>query len=352
MVTAFFFVCIGAVSAAVNHDNSDLVQKTQLLLNLASNFTEADNDFTNPRPNSAFFPLAKSRTENEKIKRLNYSIINSEDHAEKITGRLRTWRGFEDIDTSAVLSFVNLLLDSFSSLPSDLQTSIFESTLNLDDLQMLPLGWQYLLPHQFYEEVELSGADYASLVNNSPGNSALLFKIAMVVRDQSNVKKQQFINSLNMPDHFREDLGYILGYRWGIEEEADATEDFKMETLLHLPPDVIMMITEATFDALNLSEKLTDTTTWALASPQSKLAWYTVFDKYVGWKEIAGTPRNVEKHGHLMSGAPMDRLRELKDQKTIETSLLADVLDRTNMNPIRVGLVTNLKCLVVLCIYI
>merc|ERR1719470_800704 len=158
----------------------------------------------------------------------------------------------------------------------------------------------------------------------------------MVLRDESNIKKQQFINSLNMPDHFREDLGYILGYRWGVEEESDATEDFKMETFLHLPPDVIMGISEATFESLNLPEKLTDTTKWDLASPESKVAWYTVFEKYNGWGEIAGTPRHVRIHGHLMSGAPMDKLRELKDQKTIETSLFADVLDRTDMNPIRV----------------
>eukprot|EP00091_Calanus_sinicus_P004862 TRINITY_DN1522_c1_g1_i1.p1 TRINITY_DN1522_c1_g1~~TRINITY_DN1522_c1_g1_i1.p1 ORF type:complete len:1087 (-),score=342.03 TRINITY_DN1522_c1_g1_i1:65-3325(-) len=253
-----------------------------------------------------------------------------------ITDHLRTWRGFDEIDVTVVLSFVNLLLDSFSSLPEDLQSSLFEATLNADDLQKLPLGWQYLLPHQFFEEVDLSGADYASLVNSSPGNSALLFKIAMVLRDETIVKKQDFVNALNIPDHFREELGYIVGYRWGIEEEADATEDFKMDTLLHLPSDVIMGINEATFVSLDLAEKLTNITHWYLASPETNVAWYTVFEKYNGWEEIAGTPRHVLIHGHLMSGAPMDKLRELKDQETVETNLIAAVLERTNMNSIRV----------------
>eukprot|EP00091_Calanus_sinicus_P004867 TRINITY_DN1522_c2_g1_i1.p1 TRINITY_DN1522_c2_g1~~TRINITY_DN1522_c2_g1_i1.p1 ORF type:complete len:131 (-),score=32.09 TRINITY_DN1522_c2_g1_i1:29-421(-) len=129
MVTVFLFLYFGAVFASVTHEEYDLKEETKILLNLATNFTEADNDFTNPRPNSAFFPLEKSRTENEKIKRLNYSVINSEDHTKMITDHLKTWRGFEEIEVGAVMSFVNLLLDSFSSLPEDLQTSLFEATL-------------------------------------------------------------------------------------------------------------------------------------------------------------------------------------------------------------------------------
>eukprot|EP00092_Neocalanus_flemingeri_P002648 GFUD01002836.1.p1 GENE.GFUD01002836.1~~GFUD01002836.1.p1 ORF type:complete len:1672 (-),score=322.02 GFUD01002836.1:132-4439(-) len=109
-----------------------------------------------------------------------------------------------------------------------------------------------------------------------------------------------------------------------------------MSTLLHLPSDVVMGINNATFDNLNIADKLEDTSMWGLASPQSKVAWFTKFEGRKGWREVAGTPHHMVRHGHLLSGAPLDKLRELKGNKEIETSLLAQVLDNTEMNPLRV----------------
>jgi len=336
MVVALSVLILSVVVGINSQESTEPDEQSRILLDLASAFTAADDDFTVPRQQSTYFPLTKSRSKNERINRLNYTEINSVEYRQKITGELRTWRGFEDLEATAMLSLIDLLFDSFSKLSTDVKTSLLQSKLSISDLQELPLGWQYLLPHQYFENVELNGAAYAGLVNAAPGNTALLYKIALVLRDESVVKKQEFMDNINLPDVFREDLGYILGYRWGIEDEDAATEDFQMATLLHIPTDVLMVINEATFEGLNLSYKLEDTSKWGLASPQAKVAWYTLFDKTVGWREIGGTPHHVIKHGHLMSGAPMDRLRELKDQQDIETSLLAEVLSNTNMDPVRV----------------
>ena len=57
----------------------------------------------------------------------------------------------------------------------------------------------------------------------------------------------------------------------------------------------------------------------------------------MGWKDVGGTPYHVVKHGHLMSGAPLERLKALRGQQHVETSLLAEMLVQTPMDPIRVS---------------
>eukprot|EP00092_Neocalanus_flemingeri_P041336 GFUD01045010.1.p1 GENE.GFUD01045010.1~~GFUD01045010.1.p1 ORF type:complete len:1669 (+),score=312.22 GFUD01045010.1:50-5056(+) len=326
---------VAAVSALSDED-LEPGQEVQILKSLALKFRTAENDFTQASPNSAYFPFVKSRKENERIKRLNSSTVNSDVYMKKITEQLKTWRGFEEIDSAVALTYANLMFETFYNLSPDLRASFLQSSMSADDLQKLPLSWQYLLPHQFYDDLGLDGAGFAELVNSSPGNTAMLYKIAMVLRDESVAMRDAFMNNLNLPDQYREDMGYILGYRWGIESEADSNFDYTMSTLLHLPSDVVMGINNATFDNLNIADKLEDTSMWGLASPQSKVAWFTKFEGRKGWREVAGTPHHMVRHGHLLSGAPLDKLRELKGNKEIETSLLAEVLDNTEMNPLRV----------------
>merc|ERR1712179_514400 len=58
-----------------------------------------------------------------------------------------------------------------------------------------------------------------------------------------------------------------------------------------------------------MGSKLEDKSSWEHASQQARVAWYTLFDKYMGWKDVGGTPYHVVKHGHLMSGAPLIKLK-------------------------------------------
>ena len=48
-------------------------------------------------------------------------------------------------------------------------------------------------------------------------NSGLLYKVALLIRDKADQVKDKFINSLLLPTVFRDDLAYILGYRWGLD---------------------------------------------------------------------------------------------------------------------------------------
>ena len=166
---------------------------------------------------------------------------------------------------------------------------------------------------------------------------AMLYKMAIVMRNANNAKKQQFMEAINLSGQVREDFGYIIGYRWSLADEVLASDDLELSTFLHVPSDVVMDINMTNFESLNLSTKLEDKSSWQHASQQAKVAWYTLFDKYMGWKDVGGTPYHVVKHGHLMSGAPLTKLKVLKGQQGIETSLLAEVLEQTPLDPIRVS---------------
>jgi len=329
-----FFVGVLFIFQVYAEENSsaiDPVDKSRILQDFATTFISSYDDFINPRKQSLFFPLTKARAMNEKLGRYDNLNINSEEYANKITASLKTWRGFDEIGLDFAQPFLELLVTTLTDLGN--QENVSLSSLDFEEIQKLPRGWQYLLPRHLSNE--MTGYKCASLVNAAPGNTAMLFKMAIAMRDADLSKKQQFMGAISLPEKYLADLGYILGYRWGIAEEESASEDFKMSTLLHVPSDELMKINEATFESLNLSYKLEDRTKWHQANEQARVAWFTLFEKYEGWMDVGGTPYHVVKHGHLMSGAPMQRLRGLKKQKVIETSLLAEVLDKTPLDPIR-----------------
>jgi len=321
-----------SMTHAVSQENLTAnLDESKIILQLASSFFTSNDDFLVPRQHSTYFPLTNAKAVNKRLGRYNYDTINSEEHENKITGSLRTWRGFPDLrKVNLRLPFMDLMLTTFSTL-FPLEEDL--SRLQFEGVQSLPRGWQYLLPRQVYSS--LDALSLANLVNTAPSNMAMLYKMAISMRNANNAKKQQFMEAINLSGQVREDLGYIIGYRWSMADNVLASDDLKMSTLLLIPSDVVMDINMTNFELLNLSSKLEDKSSWEHASQQARVAWYTMFDKYMGWKDVGGTPYHVVKHGHLMSGAPLLKLKGLKGQQDIETPLLAEIIEQTPLDSIR-----------------
>merc|ERR1719234_2415232 len=139
-------------------------------------------------------------------------------------------------------------------------------SMEQEEIENLPLAWQYLLPHVFYDGLKLEGEAWAKIVNKRPLNSALLFKVALILRDEDDLVKDRFIHKLKLPENYRDDLGYILGYRWGISQSAVA-KDFNMVTLLHLPVDIVMQIRPEQYLSMDIPNLLKDHEAWEDATP-------------------------------------------------------------------------------------
>ena len=52
---------------------------------------------------------------------------------------------------------------------------------------------------------------------------------------------------------------------------------------------------------------------------------------------MAGSAQGLMALGHLMAGAPLHLLENI-DKNALDASLLADVLNKTNTNPLRVSM--------------
>ena len=324
-----------ATNVVGNENRTTDLDESRILLQLSSSFLISNDDFLVSRRQSTFFPLTNAKAVNKRLGRYNFNNINSEEHEDKITGSLRTWRGFPDLSKNPELPFVDLLLTTFSKLFPTQEDDL--PSLGSEEIQALATGCQYLLPSQVYSTTD--PLELANLVNKSPGNNAMLFKMAIALRNANNSKKQKFMNAINLSWEVQEDLGYIIGYRWSVADEVSASvdNDLELSSLVNVPSDVVMDISMPSFETLNLSKKLEDKSVWEHVSQQGRVAWYTLFDKYMGWQDVGGTPYHVVKHGHLMSGAPLERLKALRGQQHVETSLLAEMLVQTPMDPIRVS---------------
>ena len=102
---------------------------------------------------------------------------------------------------------------------------------------------------------------------------------------------------------------------------------------------------------------LEDDEAWHGASSRHQALWFTKFLQESGWNWVAGDQEHLALHGHLLAGAPLDRwvkeililiLMLLKYFKTsfsrleqiskdLGEGLVADVLEETTMNSLRVS---------------
>jgi hypothetical protein len=63
--------------------------------------------------------------------------------------------------------------------------------------------------------------------------------------------------------------------------------------------------------------------------------WFTKFLAESGWGEVGGSAAALEQRGHVLTGAPLDRLRNLTNTSHGGANIAA-ILNQTDMNPLRV----------------
>ena len=80
-----------------------------------------------------------------------------------------------------------------------------------------------------------------------------------------------------------------------------------------------------------MREMLKDVEEWSEASQCGKVAWFTKFLKEDGWEAVAGSAQGLMALGHLMAGAPLHLLENI-NKNALDASLLADVLNKTDIN--------------------
>ena len=314
--------------------------REEFLMKVASEFSKSKSDFVEVKNNSAYFPLDKSRMLNEELDRHNYEQINLRNYSHDISKRLKVWRGFNSLSIDTMAVHFESLFNEYSDLPEDIRESLLKSILDFEKIKSLPAGWQYLLPNIYFENLELDGSQYANIAKDFSFNMGIVYKVASVIREDSEEVKEAFISSLSMPTEYRSELGYILGYRWNIDEKVNNIDGFGLATLLFLPVDVLLRMNRTTYDALNLSEKLNDVELWNGVSLESKIAIVSLVLKF----EDSPDSLLTDSHGHLLAGAPRNYFDVLKERvnrensffKTIESGFFKDIMLRTSFDVLRV----------------
>ena len=74
-------------------------------------------------------------------------MIDAPNFGEQISSYVSMWRGFPRIAEQEVESDLELLFNQSTVL----KNKIMANDLSKNEVQALPLGWQYLLPHNFYD---------------------------------------------------------------------------------------------------------------------------------------------------------------------------------------------------------
>jgi len=315
------------------HAAGAVTDAEQRILNeLAEKFLSSDSDFMEIKKNADFFPFVNAVELNRNSGRTNYNVTDLKDFGREASSYLNSWRGFPLVSDMEVDRDVRLLFNETNPLVEGLSSE----SMGQNEIEKLPRAWQYILPQKFYDGFNLSGDAWADIVNKQPLNSAFLFKVSLLLRNEDDIVKDQFINSLKLSGKFRDDLGYILGYRWGVDQSALA-EKYKMVTLLHLPGDVVMNISSKQYKNMGITNLLRDSEAWKDASPQSRVAWFTkINEEESGWQM---SKDNVENFGHLLSGAPLAKLEELaymsKEDETLSKAV-GNLLNRTEFNSLKV----------------
>ena len=124
-------------------------RSNRILRNMARSFMEADNDFIVSSPNNMYFPLDKAMQMNRDSGRPDYNVIKKPGFGEDVSSFLAEWRGFLRVKEQKVARDLSLLFNQSSEA---FRTEFGDGGLSKSELESLPLSWQYLLPHTFYDE--------------------------------------------------------------------------------------------------------------------------------------------------------------------------------------------------------
>jgi len=315
----------GFSDVAISHEYS---RHESDLYNLTFNFMNELNDFADRKLNYDFFPLSKAMEFNRISGRPDNNVTGKPDYGSIVSANLSKWRGFIEVTNMDLETDMGFLFNE-SSFEINL-----DETVERNYLEELPLGWQYLLPSKYYLRLNLSGEAWAGMVDSPQKNSDLFFKIAILLRNESNFVKDQFIIHARSPNELYDDLSYILGNRWFVDTH-NLGDDFHTKTLVHLPVETVMGIEHKDFVNMKAIERLhEDGSAWKMADARAVVAWFSKVKKEIGWSRIAGSSEDIRKYGSLLSGAPLDLLRELTEG--YNSKVVSELLKETDMNALRV----------------
>ena len=310
----------------------------QILEKLSSSWLENKNDFIQPLPQSELFPFAKSKVKNHESSRDNYEKINDDEEAAALTNKLYDWRGFERLDQN-VSGVFERFIGEFEHFSSALKSDILSKFETSQELEALPSSW-----FRFMEENQLD-VNVESLVKFSKEHgfdTVTLYKIIIMMRNLISKERNAFVPGLNVSDYLADHVGYLLGYRWDMSGETD----LPLETLMTLPSDVIVNMSEELFMGLNMKEKLKDKDTFLSASQNKQNAWTIRFGPVTETDEYAklSDVEKFQQYGHMLNGAGLGFVPFIQNgtsRPVIEEGLF-EVLNNVSMSSIRVCILTYL----------
>jgi len=122
----------------------------QILEAMAEKFLSADTDFIETKKNAEFFPFTNAMEFNRKSGRADYNVIKRDNFGRDTSSYLNTWRGFTQMSETEIGRDVRVLFNETSSMPPGFPSE----SMKREEIENLPLAWQYLLPHIFYDGLE------------------------------------------------------------------------------------------------------------------------------------------------------------------------------------------------------
>lgn len=333
LLTNFLLVSSSPTSIVSDSSNDQVLEK------LSSSWLENKNDFIQPLANSELFPFTKSKVKNHESSRDNYEKINNDEEAAALTSKLQEWRGFERLDQN-VSGVFQRFIGEFENFSSDLKSNILSKFETGQELEGLPSSW-----FKFVEDNQLDvGVESLVKFSNEHGfDTASLYKILILLRDLKTKDRNDFVSRVNVSDYLAKHVGYLLGYRWDMSGDTD----LPLETMMTLPSDVILNMSEEIFEGLDMKEKLKDKDAFMSASQEKQNAWTLRFGPVSETEEYAKI-NDVEKFqqfGHLLNGAGLGFVPFIQNgtsRQVIEDGIF-HVLDNIPISPIRVCMTDHIN---------
>ena len=232
MILFFLFVLISTSVSSQEAPQDDM----KILKTFSDSFMKSENDFTEPKLNSHYYPLTKSKEMNMKMNRTDAEKINDELTGEKLTSKLEMWRGFSNISSmyTPALEDVKYLVETFSKVPESVRESFLNSTLEKSDLRWFPSSFLNLISSSKIK-IDESEEEMAEILEKNRLSIALLYKVLIFLRSSPKDKREKLLAKLIVPTSLEKDLGYAIGYRWDMK-----SDDLPLNILLKFPADSII----------------------------------------------------------------------------------------------------------------
>jgi len=333
--------CSTVVGSEVRHADLDVDDMKDFL---AKQFMQAQDDFAVQEPNSEYFPLAKAELMSKANARPNIDQSYADRKNETESWVLK-YRGFF-LESQAERD--RLVADFMATLSSQnvadrpeitSWNTALQDELTLPALWILPTAWRYLEADHVHRGVVSNPKDWSQLVNLQP---VMLQKAAQNFRSQRLDKKikdeaeELFARDLKLAELYRPEIGFILAYRWKIQDVTKLLGDieFSMTNLVKLPVDAVLTINQIYFDKMDLAEKLKEAGPFSDLSQGEMNAWYSLAQRYLGEKL-----EDFDSYKHLWRGAPIDKIRTLVEN--LSESQKIELLTDYNFDPIKVQEIWN-----------